>query len=180
MKVLLVDYLILKLILLTFDWMLHDQSSSGRDWMGLFYVKRGMVRCLYDRARNITQRDESLKEEEGHLMKTFIGNGYPRAFVCSAVAPRTPREPREPREPTDDDDNTEKPPPAFLPYVAGVSERIKKVCRDFNIRTVFERTWPWSWSLKNHLAFVRHRRTCASIETAGMSYLTVGSPRTRY
>ena len=40
------------------------------------HVKRGTVRCLYDRARNITQRDESLKEEESHLMKTFIGNGY--------------------------------------------------------------------------------------------------------
>ena len=90
------------------------------------HVKRGAVRCLYDRARNITQRDESLKEEESHLMKTFIGNGYPRAFVRSAAAPRTPREPSD-----DDDNDTEKPPTAFLPYVAGVSERIRKVCRDF-------------------------------------------------
>ena len=93
-------------------------------------VKRGTVRCLYDRARNITQRDESVKEEESHLMKTFIGNGYPRAFIRSAAAPRAPREPN--------DDDTEKPPTAFLPYVAGVSERIRKVCRDFNIRTVFK------------------------------------------
>ena len=45
------------------------------------HVKKGMVRCLYDRTRNLTQRDESLKEEESHLMKTFIENGYPRAFV---------------------------------------------------------------------------------------------------
>ena len=37
-------------------------------------LKGGTVRCLYDRARNITQWDESLKEEEeeSHLMKTFI------------------------------------------------------------------------------------------------------------
>ena len=60
-------------------------------------------------------------------MKTFIGNGYPRA---SAAAPRTRR------EPTDDGD-TEKPTIAFLPYVAGISE---KVCRDFNIKTVFKST----------------------------------------
>ena len=66
-------------------------------------------------------------------MKTFIGNGYPRAFVHSAAAPRTPREPSD-----DDDNDTEKPPIAFLPYVAGVSERIRKVCRDFNIKTVFK------------------------------------------
>jgi hypothetical protein len=97
------------------------------------HVKRGTVRCLYDRARNITQRDESLKEEESHLMKTFIGNGYPRAFIRSAAARR------EPREPSNEDDNeTEKPPVAFLPYVAGVSERIRKVCQDFGIRAVFK------------------------------------------
>ena len=109
------------------------------------HVKRGAVRCLYDRARNITQRDVSLKEEESHLMKTFIRNGYPRAFVCSAAAPQTPR------ESSDDDDDTEKPPIAFLPYVAGVSERIRKVCRDFNIRTVF-RSGP---TLRNLLTKVK-------------------------
>ncbi len=108
------------------DRYLHFESHH------LTHVKRGAVRCFYDRARNITQRDESLKEEESHLMKTFIGNGYPQAFVRSAAAPRTPREPSD-----DDDNDTEKPPIAFLPYVAGVSERIRKVCWDFNIRMVF-------------------------------------------
>ena len=34
-----------------------------------------------------------------------------------------------------DDGDTEK---RFLPYVAGVSKRIRKVCRDFNVRTVFK------------------------------------------
>ena len=64
-------------------------------------------------------------------MKTFIGNGYPRAFVKAASIPKPRR--------TDDDDETneEKSPTAFLPYVAGVSERIRRVCQDFNIRTVF-------------------------------------------
>ena len=95
-------------------------------------MKRGIVRCLYDRARNIAQQEESLKEEESHLMKTFIGNGYPRAFIRSAAAQRTPMEPSN-----EDDDETEKPPVAFLPYVAGVSERIRKACRDFGIRAVF-------------------------------------------
>ena len=70
-------------------------------------------------------------------MKTFIGNGYPRAFVRSAAVPRPPREPS-----IDSDDSDEKskkkPPVALLPYVAGRSERIRKVCQDFNIRTVFK------------------------------------------
>ena len=36
------------------------------------------------------------------------------------------------------DNETERPPMAYLPYVAGISERIRKVCWDFNIRTVFK------------------------------------------
>ena len=31
----------------------------------------------------------------------------------------------------------QKLPTAFLPYIAGVSERVRKVCQDFNIRMVF-------------------------------------------
>ena len=32
------------------------------------HMKKGTVRCLYDQARKLTQRNESLKEEESHLM----------------------------------------------------------------------------------------------------------------
>ena len=62
-------------------------------------------------------------------MKTLIGNGYPPAFVRSAAAQQAPREPRD-----KDDDETEKPPVALLPYAAGISERIRKACRDFSVR----------------------------------------------
>ena len=36
------------------------------------HVKRGTVSCLFNRARSITQREESLRQD---LMKTFIGDG---------------------------------------------------------------------------------------------------------
>ena len=40
------------------------------------------------------------------------------------------------KEPHNEDDNkTEKPPVAFLPYIAGFS---RKVCQDFGIKTVFK------------------------------------------
>ena len=32
----------------------------------------------------------------------------------------------------------ERPPTVHFTYVAGVSERIRRVCRDFNIRAVFK------------------------------------------
>ncbi len=35
------------------------------------HVKRGVVRCLYQRARRITNTSENLKEEEKHLHKVL-------------------------------------------------------------------------------------------------------------
>ena len=77
-------------------------------------------------------------------MKKFIGNGYPRALVRSAAMPRPPREPSDDSDDGDGEEiSTKKLSVAFLPYVAGGSERIRKVCQDFNIRMVF-----------NHLAIL--------------------------
>ena len=64
-------------------------------------------------------------------MKDFMGDGYLRSFICSASVPRPPRE-------HDGETEEERPPTVHLPYVAGVSERIGRVCRDFNIRAVFK------------------------------------------
>ena len=55
-------------------------------------------------------------------MKAFVGNGYPRSFGRSASAASTPRE---------GDEEREKLPTVHLPYVAGVTERIRRVCKDF-------------------------------------------------
>ena len=60
------------------------------------------------------------REPEGEPShENFIGNGYPRAFVRPALKQRTPR------EPDDNDNETERPPMVYLPYVAGISERIR-------------------------------------------------------
>ena len=74
---------------------------------------------------------QNLKEEEDHLMKAFVGNGYPWSLIRSASATKPPRE-------RDGEREEERTPTVHLPYVAGVSERIRRVCRDFNIRTVFK------------------------------------------
>ena len=62
-------------------------------------------------------------------MKAFMGNGYPRSFIRSASAAKPPKEHDGKRE--------EDRPTVHLPYVAGISERIRRVCKDFNIRVVF-------------------------------------------
>ena len=94
------------------------------------HVKRGMVRCLYDRTRCITQQGQNLKEED-HLVKAFVGNGYLCSFIRSASTAKPPREHDGERE-------EERPSTVHLPYVAAISEQIRRVCRDFNIRAVFK------------------------------------------
>ena len=73
-----------------------------------------MVRCLYDCTRCIAQQGQNLEEEENHIMKDFIGNGYPRSFIRSASAARPPRE-------HDGERGVERPPTVHLPYVDGIS-----------------------------------------------------------
>ena len=51
------------------------------------HVKRGLVRCLYDRARSITTRQDNLKKEECHLAKVLKQNGYPSSFIRSSSVP---------------------------------------------------------------------------------------------
>ena len=109
-------------------------------------------------------------------MKTFIGNGYPQTFVRSAAVPRPPREPSIDSDDSDDEKTSKKKPPvAFLPYVAGVSERIRKVCQDFNIRTVF-RSGPTLRSLltraKDHLPIDKQSNVVYEVPcTCGKVYI---------
>ena len=77
---------------------LHFQSHHPT------HVRRGLVRCLYDRARSITtspnslQRDRassistspnSLQREKVHLVSVLKCNGYPSAFIHASSTPPT-------------------------------------------------------------------------------------------
>ena len=107
-------------------------------------AKRAAVRSLFDRARNVTLRKENLREEEDHLTTTFKQNGYPlpfiRAISSSIQEPPTPPEEESDEEPDDEgsQEDERKPPLAVIPYVSGVSERIRKACEKFNLRVVFK------------------------------------------
>ena len=41
----------------------------------------------------------------------------------------------------DEEQEKEKEPPVVIPYVAGMSEDIRRICRKFNIRVVFKSGW---------------------------------------
>ena len=105
-------------------------------------AKRAAIRSLFDRARNITLRKEDLRKEE-HFTTTFRQNGYPLPFIrvisSSMQKPSAPPE-EEPDEEADNGESQkeeEKQPLAVIPYVSGVSERIRKVCEKYNFKVVF-------------------------------------------
>ena len=72
------------------------------------------------------RQNENVTKEEGHLRMVLEGNDYPETFVNATSRPRTATEP------------TEEPlATAFIPYVAGLSEDMRRVCWRYKIRTIF-------------------------------------------
>ena len=89
------------------------------------HMKRGVASCLFHRARTVAV-GENIKKEERHLAGVLEENGYPDHIIRLAAAPRREKQPEEEPKHT-----------ICLPYVAGVSEDLRRICRRFDIRTVF-------------------------------------------
>ena len=48
-------------------------------------VKRGVVKCLYDRLKNIITKPSVISEEKKHLAAALVSNGYPYSFVTDMM-----------------------------------------------------------------------------------------------
>ena len=91
-----------------------------------FHIKRGLITCLQHRIDSITSREEYQKSETDRLKRVLRKNGYPTQFVLKSSC-------RRPK-------NSEKQKPAatvVIPYTQGLSESIRRVCQEYNIRIVF-------------------------------------------
>ena len=122
-------------------------------------IKRGLVKCLFDRVRDIT-RGRELKQDMKHLETVLQQNGYPAIarFIQDANRQKLPSENQEPPVST-----------MSIRYIEGLSEDIKQNARNFNIRTVFtlQRTLRQSLTqVKDQLpetlkAYMVYRITCS-------------------
>ena len=110
------------------DQYLHFESHHPT------HVKRGVVRCLHDRARGIISMQDNLQKEVDHLARVLKQNGYPVNFIRNVSAPPT----QETADVSSPEEEQEKGSRVVIPYVAGMSEDIRCVCRKFNIRVVFK------------------------------------------
>ena len=110
------------------DQYLHFESHHPT------HVKRGVVRCLNDRARGIISMQDNLQKEVDHLARVLKQNGFPANFIRNVSAPPT----QETADVSSPEEGQEKGSRVVIPYVAGMSEDIRCVCRKFNIRVVFK------------------------------------------
>ena len=101
-------------------------------------VKRGIVKCLYDRAKHLTTKPSVISEEKKHLSSVLVSNGYPSLFIKKLTKTR----PTANKEPTQEFKST-----AVLPYIKGVSEVLRRSLQQQGVRTVFKS----DTTLRSHL-----------------------------
>ena len=87
---------------------------------------------------------DSLKKELNHLSRVFQANGYPHA-ITAGVFDKKRRAP--PSTSTEDDEQKL----LVLPYVKGLSKKVRLVCRPLNIKTAFR----FSSTLRSLLTHVK-------------------------
>ena len=119
-------------------------------------MKRGIVKCLYDRAKHLTSKPSAISEEKKHLSSVLVSNGYPFSFVRKLT--KTTR-PTANKGPTQEFKST-----AVLPYIKGVSEVLRRCLQQQGVRTVFKS----DTTLRSHL--VRPKDTLEPTKQDGVVY----------
>ena len=91
-------------------------------------VKRGIVRCLAERAKRVCSSNIELTKEQKSLEQAFRANGYPIGMIRRAMS-------QEARTPAQQEQDNR--PIAVLPYIGPGSEKLKRICARHNIKVVF-------------------------------------------
>ena len=113
------------------------------------------MKCLYDRAKRLVTKPSVISAEKKHLSSVLVSNGYPSSFVQKISKARTAPK----KEPVAEFKST-----AFLPYVQGVSEPLRRCLEQQGIHTVFKS----ETTLRSHL--VRPKDTVDPAKQDGVVY----------
>ena len=91
-------------------------------------VKRGVVKCLYERASRIVSKPQCTATEKQHVAAALMTNGYPKSFVNRTSRKRrtTPEEPARFKS------------TVVLPYVDSISHLLRRRLEKHDIRVVFK------------------------------------------
>ena len=97
------------------------------------HMKRGVVRCLHNRAREIISMQDNLQIEVDHLARVLKQNSYPANTISNAPTQETADTSSQNKG-----QEEEKGSLVVIPYVAGMSEDIRCACRKSKIRVVIK------------------------------------------
>ncbi|XP_064474029.1 uncharacterized protein LOC135388396 [Ornithodoros turicata] len=91
--------------------------------------KRAVIRTLLDRAERLASDSQLQSSEETTVNELLRKRGYPQRFIDDT---RRRREDRQPKEPSTHNGTIS------IPYVKGVSERIRRILLPLGIKTCFK------------------------------------------
>ena len=93
-------------------------------------VKRGIVKCLSERAKRLVTKPSVISGEKKHLSSVLVSNGYPFSFLQKIIKTGKPNNSAEPAN--------EFKATAVLPYVKGLSEQLRRCLQQQGVRAVFK------------------------------------------
>ena len=107
---------------------LHQASDWSRD-------KLGVIRTLHYRANTVISNPQDIAEEKDHIHQSLGNCGYPDWAFTKANKSKQPSQ--SPQSNTDDNTSV-RARQVTIPYIAGVSERLKNSYKSFGISTAFK------------------------------------------
>ena len=110
--------------------MIHTYDSLAYDSHHPQSAKRGIVKCLYERAKRLVTKPSVIFEEKKCLSSLLVSNGYPFSFLQKLTKTGKPKNSAEPA-------NKFKAT-AVLPHVKGLSEQLRRYLQQQGVRAVFK------------------------------------------
>ncbi|KAJ8911562.1 hypothetical protein NQ315_007943 [Exocentrus adspersus] len=94
-------------------------------------VKKGIIKSLYDRAKLVSSNLNIFDQEKDHIKNILKENAYPEGFVEKTLL--------QIENPPNNNQNRQNPTSNMtIPYIPRISERLKRLGNEFNIRTTFK------------------------------------------
>ncbi|KAJ8912526.1 hypothetical protein NQ315_014470 [Exocentrus adspersus] len=94
-------------------------------------VKKGIIKSLYDRAKLVSSNLNIFDQEKDHIKNILKENAYPEGFVEKTLL--------QIENPPNNNQNRQNPTSNMtIPYIPRISERLKRLGNEFNIRTIFK------------------------------------------
>ena len=96
-------------------------------------VKKGIIKSLYDRAKIICSNENLFQNEIKFVKSVLAGNNYPESFINTTLNHIS-----QTRPVTQQQQQQIEYTNMTIPYIPGLSDKLKRIANKYNIRTTFK------------------------------------------